>query len=302
MSKLKKLMMYITDRDYRVKVNSRYGIYDHLSDEEYIKKVFRAYMQKELDLNNPKTFNEKMQWLKLYNRNSEYTRIVNKITFKDYIEEKIGPGYTVPLLGVWEKFDDIDFDKLPDKFVLKCNHDSGGLVICKDKSKLDIKAAKEKIERCLKKNYYWVFREWPYKDVKPMILAEEYLEFPEGMAEYKLFSFNGEAKIIDVCQGVAHTPTRTNTFFDRSWNRLPIQTYLPNEEGHIEAPAELPQMLEIADKLSQGIPQVRVDFYIYNDKIYLGEMTFYHNSGMIKINPDEWDLKMGEYVDLSIVK
>lgn len=301
-NKIKKVAKYVFDPDYRFQVNARYGKYNDMSDEEYIKKIFRSYMKKELDLDNPKTFNEKLQWLKLYNRNPEYTRIVDKVTFKEYITEKIGAEYIVPVLGVWEKFDDIDFDKLPDKFVLKCNHDSGGLVICKDKSTFDIKAAKEKIDKCLKRNYFNMFREWPYKNVKPCILAEEYLDLPEGMAEYKIFSFNGEAKVIDVCMGVAHTPTRTNTFFDRNWKRLPLQTYLPNEKGDITPPQELPQMLEIADKLSQGIPQVRVDFYIYNDKIYLGEMTFFHNSGVVAINPYEWDIKLGEYIDLDTVK
>ena len=274
-----------------------------MSDKYVIKNLYKGRVGKKLNLENPQTFNEKLQWLKIYNQNPEYSRIVDKVTFKDYIKEKLGEGYTVPTLGVWEKFDDIDFDKLPDKFVLKCNHDSGGLVICKDKSKLDIKAAKEKIDRCMKRNYYWASREWPYKNVKPCILAEEYLDLPEGLVEYKIFSFNGEAKVIDVCMGIAHTlNNRTNTFFDREWNRLPIQTLLPNEKGDIEAPAELPQMLEIADKLSQGIPQVRVDFYVYKGQIYLGEMTFFHNSGMCKINPDEWDYKLGEYIDLSIVK
>lgn len=273
-----------------------------MPDKFVIKNLYRTRIGKKLNLKNPTTFNEKLQWLKLYNRNPEYSKIVDKVTFKDYIKEKLGEGYTVQTLGVWEKFDDIDFDKLPDKFVLKCNHDSGGLIICKDKSKLDIKAAKEKIERCMKRNYFWVSREWPYKNVKPCILAEEYLDLPEGLVEYKVLSFNGEAKVIDVCMGVAHTMNRTNTFFDRSWSRLPIQTLLPNEKGDIEAPEELPKMLELADKLSQGIPQVRVDFYVYNGRIYIGEMTFFHNTGMCKINPDEWDYKLGEYIDLSIVK
>ncbi|MBE7046067.1 MAG: glycosyl transferase [Ruminococcaceae bacterium] len=272
-----------------------------LSDETVLKAHYKKRTGKKLNISNPKTFNEKLQWLKIHNRNPEYTRIVDKVTFKDYIREKLGDGYTVPTLGVWDKFDDIDFDKLPDKFVLKCNHDSGGLIICKDKSKLDIDHAREIIEKCLKRNYYWSSREWPYKDVKPCILAEEYLDLPEGMVEYKLFSFNGEAKVIDVCMGIAHTSSRTNTFYDREWNKLPIQTLLPNEKGDIEAPKELPQMLEIADKLSKGIPQVRVDFYIYKGQIYLGEMTFFHNSGTCPINPEEWDYKLGEYIDLSIV-
>ncbi len=303
MNKIKMILKNITSWSGIIFLLNHTSLCKKLSDKTVVKALYKRRVGKRLNLENPKTFNEKLQWLKIYNQNPEYSRIVDKVTFKDYIKEKLGEGYTVPTLGVWEKFDDIDFDKLPDKFVLKCNHDSGGLIICKDKSKLDIKAAKEKIERCMKRNYYWASREWPYKNVKPCILAEEYLDLPEGLVEYKIFSFNGEAKVIDVCMGVAHTlNNRTNTFFDRSWNRLPIQTLLPNEKGDIEAPEELPKMLEIADKLSQGIPQVRVDFYVYKGQVYLGEMTFFHNSGMCKINPNEWDYKLGEYIDLSIVK
>lgn len=175
-------------------------------------------------------------------------------------------------------------------------------MICKDKSKLDIEAARKKINKCLKRNYYYSSREWPYKNVKPCILAEEYLDLPEGLVEYKIFSFNGEAKVIDVCMGIAHTMNTTNTFFTREWERIPMQQLLPNEKGEVKAPAELPKMLELADKLSEGIPQVRVDFYVYKGNIYIGEMTFLHNSGMHEINPYEWDLKLGEYIDLSIVK
>ena len=259
-------------------------------------------MKKELDLDNPKTFNEKLQWLKIHNHNPEYTRIVDKITFKEYIAEKLGPEYTVPTIGVWDKFEDIDFDKLPDKFVLKCNHDSGGLVICKDKSKLNIENARKIINSSLKYNFFLRSREWPYKSVKPRILAEEFLDMPEGLTEYKLFSFNGEAKIILVCKGKAHTPTRTNTFFDRDFNKLPVENVLKNQTEPEERPKEYDKLLEIADKLSQGIPQVRVDFYVVNGKIYLGEMTFFHNSGFVPFTPEEWDYKFGEYIDLDMVK
>lgn len=274
------------------------GMLNFLSDKLYLKIVFKLKMDKRLNLKNPKTFNEKLQWLKLYNRNPEYSRIVDKYEFKNYISEKIGSEYVIPTIGRWDKFDDIDFDALPEKFVLKCNHDSGGLVICKDKSTFDKQAAKEKIEKCLKVNYYWRGREWPYKNVKPCIIAEEYLDLPSGLTEYKIFSFNGEAKVIDVCKGIAHTGNRTNTFFDRDFNRLPVQTLLPNQKEEEQKPAEYRQLLDIADKLSQGIPQVRVDFYIFNGQIYVGEMTFFHNSGLCPINPYEWDEKMGDMIVL----
>lgn len=277
---------------------NRYHILNILSDKIYLKLLFRLKLNKTLNLKNPKTFNEKLQWLKLYNRNPEYTKIVDKYEFKNYIAEKLGAEHVIPTIGRWDKFEDIDFDSLPDKFVLKCNHDSGGLVICKDKSKLDIEAARTKINRCLKKNYYWSSREWPYKNVKPCIIAEEYLDMPTGLTEYKIFSFNGRAEVVLVCKGIAHTSNRTNTFFDRDFNKLPIQTLLPNQKEEEERPAEYDQLLAIADKLSEGIPQVRVDLYIFEGRIYVGEMTFFHNSGLCKINPDGWDEKLGDWIIL----
>lgn len=292
MTSPKKCIRYIKQRI----LFSDYG--KKIDDKEYLKRLFKLRMGYELDLDNPKTFNEKLQWLKLYNRKPEYTIMVDKYRAKEFIAQKVGQEHVVPNLGMWENFDDIDFDTLPDKFVLKCNHDCGGLIICKDKSKLDIDAARKKINDCLKKNYYWTSREWPYKDVKPCILAEEYLDMPEGLTEYKLFSFNGRAEIILVCKGIAHTPSRTNTFFDRDFNRLPIQSLLPNQKEEEPKPAEYEQMLAIADKISEGIPQVRVDFYIIKGKVYVGEMTFFHNTGTTKINPEEWDRKMGDWIIL----
>ena len=150
----------------------------------------------------------------------------------------------------------------------------------------------------MKKNYYWSSREWPYKNVKPCIIAEEYLDMPTGLTEYKIFSFNGRAEVVLVCKGIAHTSNRTNTFFDRDFNKLPIQTLLPNQKEEEERPAEYDQLLAIADKLSEGIPQVRVDLYIFEGRIYVGEMTFFHNSGLCKINPDGWDEKLGDWIIL----
>ena len=288
----KKCIKYLGDK----LLYSPYG--RKMDDEKYLKTLFKFRMGYALDLKNPKTFNEKIQWLKLYNRNPEYTRIVDKYEFKSYIAEKLGAEYVIPTIGKWDKFEDIDFDVLPDKFVLKCNHDSGGLVICKDKSKLDIDAARKKINACLKQNYYYTAREWPYKDVKPCIIAEEYLDLPDGLTEYKLFSFNGRAEIVLVCKGVAHTSNRTNTFFDRDFNRLPIQNVLPNQKEDEQKPPEYEQLLSIADKLSEGIPQVRVDFYIFKGQVYVGEMTFFHNTGMCKFTPRGWDEKLGELIKL----
>lgn len=269
-----------------------------MGDEEFLRKLYKLTMGYDLNLDNPVNFNEKLQWLKLYNRKPEYTIMVDKYRAKEYIAQKVGKEHVVPNLGMWENFDDIDFDALPEKFVLKCNHDCGGLIICKDKSKLDIEAARKKINNCLNKNYYMSSREWPYKNVKPCIIAEEYLELPQGLTEYKLFSFNGKAEIVLVCKGIAHTASRTNTFFDRAFNKLPIQSLLPNQKEEEQKPAQYEKMLEIADKLSEGIPQVRVDFYVVNERVYVGEMTFFHNSGLCKIVPEEWERKMGDLIIL----
>lgn len=175
MNALNKIVRYIVNPDYRCIVNNDHGLYKHISDEKVLKRLFKARVGKELNLDNPCTFNEKLQWLKLYDRNSEYTAMVDKYAVKNWVANRIGEEYIIPTFGVWECFDEIDFNDLPNQFVLKCTHDSGGLVIVKDKGKLDKKYAKQKIEKCLKRNYYWLGREWPYKNVPPRIIAEKYM-------------------------------------------------------------------------------------------------------------------------------
>lgn len=279
----------------------RNGFYDNMSDEEYLKKMYKQLTGKKLNLENPKTFNEKLQWLKLHNRKPEYSQMVDKYGAKQYVAEKMGEEYIIPTLGVWENFDDIDFDALPEQFVLKCTHDSGGLVICKDKSKLDIEAAKKKINRSMKRNFYLFGREWPYKNVKPRIIAEKFMSDlgnEEGLVEYKFFCFNGEVKIILVCKGGAHGNGRTNDYCDLQLNRYPFTSLYPNSEGEVTRPEELPELIAFAEKLSAGIPQVRIDTYLAGGKIYFGEMTFFHNSGFCTFNPEEWDAKIGEWIVL----
>lgn len=277
------------------------GLFNKLSDEQYIKVVYRLRLGKRIDLENPKTFNEKLQWLKLHDRNPMYTQMVDKVGAKDFVAGKMGEEHIIPTLGVWEHFEDIDFDQLPNKFVLKCTHDSGGLVICKDKAALDMKAAREKINHCLHQNFYLHGREWPYKDVKPRIIAEEYLDVlgGEGLVEYKIFCFNGEAKMILVCKGAAHGGgIRTNDFCDRQLNRFPFESFNPCSTGKLEVPDQLQEMLDFAEKLAGDIPQVRIDLYLVEGKIYFGEMTFFHNSGFCKFNPPEWDEKIGSWIKL----
>ena len=269
-----------------------------LPDKAYLKIKYKLAMGKSLDLDNPRTFNEKLQWLKLYDRRPEYTRMVDKYEAKKYVAEKIGEEYIIPTLGVWDRFDDIDFDSLPDQFVLKCTHDSGGLVIVKDKSKLDRAAAKKKIEKSLKKNYYYSGREWPYKNVKPRILAEQYMVDESGteLKDYKFFAFDGTPKALFIAtnRGI---DTRFD-FFDMDFNHLPILNGHANADKEIHKPAGFEEMKVLTAKLSAGIPQLRVDFYDINGRVYFGEMTFFHMSGMTPFEPETWDEVFGEWIQL----
>lgn len=272
---------------------------DNMSDEKYLKLAYWCNMGKKLNLENPVTYNEKVQWLKLYNRKDIFTKMVDKVGAKEYVAEIMGKDCIIPTIGVWDSFDEIDFDSLPDKFVLKCTHDSGGLVVCKDKSKFDKEAARKKINKCLKVNYFYYSREWPYKNVKPRIIAEEYLDTIDSeLVEYKIFCCDGKAKMVLVCKGTAHGAGRTNDYCDISLNRLPFTCLYPNSKGELEKPDELPQLLDFAEKLSKDIPWLRVDTYLVNGKIYFGELTFFHNSGFVPFEPESWDQEIGSWITL----
>jgi len=272
-----------------------------LPDSLYLKMKFRVIMGKSLHLKNPVTFNEKLQWLKLYDRKPIYTTMVDKYEAKKFVSEKIGEEYIIPTLGVWNSFDEIDFDSLPEQFVLKCTHDSGGLVIVKDKAKMDRAAAKEKIESCLKKNFYYSGREWPYKNVKPRILAEAYMEDEKTaeLRDYKFFCFDGKAKALFVASERQKEGEETKfDFFDMDYNHIPVTNGHPNAETPPEKPKTFEQMRALAEQLSAGIPHLRVDFYEVNGKIYFGELTFAHWSGMVPFNPEEWDTTFGSWITL----
>lgn len=272
-----------------------------MDDKTYLKIAFRARFGKPLNLKHPETFNEKLQWLKLYDRNPLYSQWVDKIEAKHLAAQIIGEEYIIPTLGVWEQFDDIDFDTLPDQFVLKCSHDSGGLVICKDKSKLDKAAAKAKIESCLKHSYFWIGREWPYQNVRPRILAEPYMEDSKTkeLRDYKFFTFSGEVKALYIASGRDGEGHARFDFFDSDFHHLPVQQSIhPNADFLPEKPLLFDQMKVLAEKLSQGLPHVRVDFYEADRHIYFGEMTFYHMSGMAPFSPESWDKTFGDWLTL----
>ena len=269
------------------------------SDDLYLKMVYWLSMGKKLNLKDPKTFNEKLQWLKLYNRKPEYTVMVDKVKAKEYVAKIIGKEHIIPTLGVWDDPDEIDFDKLPEQFVLKCNHNSGlGMCICRDKGKLDIAKVKHELRKRLRQDYYMTNREWSYKNVPRKIMAEKFMQDGNkpDLTDYKFFCFNGEPKMMYVSHDNAEYAT--TDFFDMDYNRLPIRMKDPNSEVLPEQPKEFEEMKQYARQLSKNIPFLRVDFYVISHVVYFGELTFFHNSGLTPIRPTEWEYKIGKWLKL----
>ena len=281
------------------RLQSAYG--KRLDDNIYLKKLFQQCLEVELNLDNPKTFNEKIQWLKLYDRKPEYTMMVDKYLVRDYMAKQIGEEYLIPLLGVWDRAEDIDFNALPEQFVLKCNHNSGlGMCICTDKSKLDIVKVRAELNKGLQQDYYLTGREWAYKNVPRKIIAEKYMVDESGyeLKDYKFMCFNGEVKCSFICSDRYSEGGLHVTFFDRDWNVMPFERHYPSVKEGLPRPVNYEKMIELAEKLSQNIPFLRVDFYEVDGKIYFGELTFYPGSGMEEFSPEEWDYKLGEWIEL----
>ncbi len=270
-------------------------------DALFVKMKWRLRMDYPLNLDNPRTYNEKLQWLKLHDRNPLYTTMVDKYEAKKYVGSIIGDEHIIPTLGVYDKVEDIDFDKLPNQFVLKWTHDSGGIVICKDKSNLDINMASKKLKKGEQSHYFWRSREWPYRNVKPRIIAEQYMEDESGyeLKDYKFFCFNGEPKALFIATDRGKTNEETKfDFYDMNFNHLPFTNGHPNAKNTPAKPCGFEKMKELAAQLSKGIPQVRVDLYDIRGKVYFGELTFFHWGGMQPFNPREWDYKFGEWITL----
>lgn len=299
-SKVKNLSRLITDTDYRQCFFSNLGFADWISDEKFLEARYRKAMGRELDLLDPIAYTEKLQWLKLYDHRPEYTRMVDKYEAKQYVTEKIGSEHVIPLLGVWDRVEDIDFDALPDRFVLKATHDSGGLIICKDKSLLDREAVRAKFRRLMERNYYWGTREWPYKNITPRIIAEAYMEDStyKELRDYKFFTFGGQPKVLYIAQGRGRGEPTVADFFDMDFNHLPFTIDHDMAMGLPKKPQCFEEMKSLAAILSEGTPQLRVDFYEVDGKVYFGEMTFFHCSGLHPFHPEEWDRKFGDWVEL----
>lgn len=267
-------------------------------DEKYLRLCYQARTGKKLNLTDPKTFNEKLQWIKLHNRKPEYTMMVDKYAVREYIGQTVGAQYLIPLLGVWDDPDEIDFNALPEQFVLKCNHNSGlGMCICKDKSKLDVEKVKQELRQGLAQDYYLHGREWPYKNVKRRIVAETYMDDGTGeLRDYKVMCFDGEPKLIQFHSG--RFEVHKQDFYDTQWNKLEITQGCPLSETVLDRPVFLEEMLELSRKLAAGIPHVRVDWYYVQGQLYFGELTFFDASGFDEFEPAQWNEIVGSWITL----
>lgn len=269
-------------------------------DKFFLKAKFRLRMGQQLNLKDPQSFSEKLQWLKIYNRNPEYTKMVDKFEVKQYVANIIGDQYIIPTIGVWDNVDDIDFDSLPEQYVIKCTHDSGSIYICKDKNTFNVKQVKKKLANGLKKNMFICGREWPYKNVKARIIAEKYIEDEQvhELRDYKFFCFGGKVKMfkIDFDRFTEH---RAN-YFDINLNLLPFgeADFPPKPEKSLDFPSQINKMFKLAEILSKDIPFLRVDFYQANNHVYFGELTFFPATGMGKWTDDKWDIELGSWINL----
>lgn len=276
------------------------GTLNWMPDAAYIKFVYWVVFKKRINLERPKTFNEKLNWLKLNFRDPLQSRLVDKYEVKPYVSENIGKDFIIKNYGVWDSFDEIDFTQLPNKFVLKCTHDSGSVVICKDKTKFNLAQAREKLTKGLKTNLFYWGREWPYKDVKPRILAEEYLEenSEDGLKDYKFFCFNGQVKCFKVDYN-RETNHRAN-YYSPEGKLLDIGEVIcpPNPAYQLIIPNTIADMISLAEILAKGFPFVRVDFYSVNNKIYFGELTFYPAAALSPFIKFDSDIELGNYLKL----
>ncbi len=274
-----------------------------IPDETYLKAVYRIRLGKKLCIDPPSTLNEKGQSIKLNERNPKYTNMVDKYEVKKIVGDLIGEEHVIPTLGVWEKYEDIDFSALPNQFVLKCTHDSGSVVVCKDKNEFDFHKCRRKLNSAIRRNFYWAGREWPYKNIPPRIIAEPFIPSlgNENSREYKITCFNGKLGFSTICSGIAHSKlsVRKNDHYDKEFNSLPFWSFYEHSSNPIkEKPAELDEIIEFAEKIAQGTSYLRVDFYFADGIIYFGEATFFTWGGFNKFVPEEWDKILGDMLKL----
>lgn len=281
----------------------RQRVFKFIPDKVALQIEYFANFHRFFNSKAPQTYTEKIQWLKLYNRDPYYQTLVDKYDARKIVESKIGNQFLIPLIGgPWDSFDEIDFESLPDQFVLKCTHDSGGVVICKKKRDFDIENAKNLLNQSLRNNYYWQGREWPYKKLKPRIIAEKYMvdESRIELKDYKFFCFDGKCKFLFIAtnRGI---DTRFD-FYDTKFQHMNLKNGHENSEKTIIKPCNFDKMIDVAEKLSEGLPHVRIDLYNINGNIYFGEYTLFHFSGLVPFVPDVWDKKFGEFLNLPVRK
>jgi hypothetical protein len=305
MSILKKISNLLVSRTERFVLLSHRGFLNFLPSKLFVRIAYKVYVKRKLNLKNPVLFNEKLQWLKIHNRDPLYNRLVDKYEVREYIKETIGENHLVPLIGVYQSIEDIPWEELPNRFVLKCTHGSSFNIICRDKSKLDITEAKKKLKNWLKRNWYWIGREWPYRDVKPRIICEKYItdsDSKDYLTDYKFYCFGGIVDSVLVCLDRTSGHTKFY-FFDHNWQlkRYNVMGKAAPEGFTIEKPQKMDEMFEIAKKLSNKIPFVRIDLYCSNDNIYFGEFTLYPSAGFDPNRLLETEKFFGSKVDLTLV-
>lgn len=296
-----KMLKYLNPINLVRPLGSR-GLLNWMPDRWYLKLCYRARFHKRLDLQEPKTYNEKIQWMKLYDRDPRYCTLVDKVAVRDYVAHRIGEEYLIPMVGgPWNSPEEIDFDALPERFVLKCSHGSGTNIICKDRGSLDIPATREKLRKWMGKSWFWYGREWPYKELKPRIYAEAYMEDARDLElrDYKIFCFQGIPRVMLVVTDRNNRDKQTGfDYYDTDFQHIPITWVKPNGAVQPEKPQGFEQMLELAGELSQELANVRVDLYSVNGRIYFGEFTFFHASGFSPILPSRWDETFGSWLQL----
>lgn len=302
--KIHNIKRFITDNSFRFSFFESRGFYNRMDDRRFLQKLYYIKLGKKLDLEHPKGFNGKLQWLKLHDFKPEYSMLVDKCDVKKYVSERIGEEHIIPTLGVWNRVEEVDFASLPSQFVLKCTHDSGGSVICKDKGTLDVQKTREKLKASMSRNWFYHGREYPYKSISPRIIAEKYMVDsagdPDNLTDYKFFCFNGVPRFVmtvrDRSKGAQQALHR---FYNMEWELQDLDLdYRDVVRVPEKKPTQFEEMRKIAEVLSQGFRHIRVDLYIVDGRVYFGEMTFYHKSGFEIFVPEKWDDILGNYIDI----
>lgn len=299
---MSKLKAFLANPAYFITSPAAKGYLNRVPDSIYIKILFRFMVGAKCHLKHPVTYNEKLQWLKLHDRNPEYAKMVDKYEVRKYIAELFGEELLIPCYGVYNSFEEIDLNALPNQFVMKCTHDSGSVEICTDKESFDFGAAKERINKAMKKNYYSAYREWPYKEVKPRIIIEKYMvdESGDDLKDYKIMCFNGKAKVIETHENrYTKGKTHTQTFYTRDWEKLEIyQVDLYPLKEPREKPLQMEKLIDMSETIARDMYHARIDWYLINGKIYFGEITFYDGSGFEPFPNHNDDLYLGSLMEL----